>query len=71
MLISDSASSIAAITTGFCEFWVAVICKDMRIPSTMAFKRPPPSPLNAGPRHSGLLISKRTIKFAFSSTLSP
>jgi len=37
----------------------------------MARKSPSPSPLNAGPKHSGLRISKRITKFAFSSTLSP
>lgn len=39
--------------------------------SIMARKRPSPSPLNAGPKHSGRRISNRITKFAFSSTLSP
>lgn len=40
--------------------------------SSMAASRPlPPSPLSAGPKHSGLLISSRTTTLAFSSTLSP
>lgn len=37
----------------------------------MALNKPSPSPRNAGPKHSGRLISKRITKFAFSSTLSP
>lgn len=49
----------------------AAICSDIFIPSFMAFRRPPPSPLRAGPRHSGRLISRRTTKLAFSSTVSP
>lgn len=40
--------------------------------SSMAARRPfPPSPLRAGPKHSGRRISKRTTTLAFSSTLSP
>lgn len=37
----------------------------------MARKSPSPSPLNAGPKHSGRRISNLITKFAFSSTLSP
>lgn len=39
--------------------------------SIIALRSPSPSPLNAGPRHSGRRISNRMTKFAFSSTLSP
>lgn len=40
--------------------------------SSMAASRPfPPSPLRAGPKHSGRRMSKRTTTLAFSSTLSP
>lgn len=40
--------------------------------SFMAASRPwPPSPLRAGPKHSGRLISSFTTTLAFSSTLSP
>lgn len=49
----------------------AEICSDIRIPSFMAFNRPPPSPRRAGPRHSGRRINNLTTKLAFSSTLSP
>lgn len=37
----------------------------------MARKSPSPSPLNAGPKHSGRRISNRITRLAFSSTLSP
>ena len=49
----------------------AAICSDILIPSFIAFSRPPPSPLNAGPRHSGRLINNLTTKLAFSCTVSP
>lgn len=40
--------------------------------SFMPASRPwPPSPLSAGPKHSGRLISSFTTTLAFSSTLSP
>lgn len=40
--------------------------------SSMAASRPfPPSPLRAGPKHSGRRMSRRTTTLAFSSTLSP
>lgn len=40
--------------------------------SSMAANRPaPPSPLSAGPKHSGRRINRRTTTLAFSSTLSP
>lgn len=40
--------------------------------SSMAANSPaPPSPLRAGPKHSGLRIRRRTTTLAFSSTLSP
>lgn len=40
--------------------------------SSIAAKSPlPPSPLSAGPKHSGRLIRRRTTTLAFSSTLSP
>ncbi len=40
--------------------------------SSMAANRPaPPSPLRAGPKHSGRRINRRTTTLAFSSTLSP
>lgn len=40
--------------------------------SSMAASRPlPPSPLRAGPKHSGRRIRSRTTTLAFSSTLSP
>lgn len=50
---------------------LAAICLDIRTPSFMAFRRPPPSPRNAGPRHSGRRIKSRTTRLAFSSTFSP
>lgn len=40
--------------------------------SSIAASRPfPPSPLRAGPKHSGRRMSRRTTTLAFSSTLSP
>lgn len=39
--------------------------------SIIALRSPSPSPLNAGPKHSGRLISSLITKLAFSSTLSP
>jgi hypothetical protein len=37
----------------------------------MALSNPSPSPLNAGPKHSGRRIRSRITRLAFSSTLSP
>lgn len=39
--------------------------------SMMARSSPSPSPLSAGPRHSGRRIKRRITRLAFSSTLSP
>ena len=39
--------------------------------SMMARSSPSPSPLKAGPKHSGLRINNLITKLAFSSTLSP
>lgn len=45
---------------------------DILMASSIAAKRPlPPSPLRAGPKHSGLRMRRRTTTLAFSSTLSP
>lgn len=45
---------------------------DILIASSIAARSPlPPSPLKAGPKHSGLRMRRRTTTFAFSSTLSP
>lgn len=45
---------------------------DILMASSMAANRPlPPSPLRAGPKHSGLRMRRRTTTLAFSSTLSP
>lgn len=45
---------------------------DILMASSIAANRPlPPSPLRAGPKHSGLRMRRRTTTFAFSSTLSP
>lgn len=45
---------------------------EMRMASSMAASSPePPSPLRAGPKHSGFRINSRTTTLAFSSTLSP
>ena len=45
---------------------------DILMASSMAASRPlPPSPLRAGPKHSGRRMSSRTTTLAFSSTLSP
>ena len=41
------------------------------ISEIIPFNKPSPSPLKAGPKHSGRLISNRITRFAFSSTLSP
>jgi hypothetical protein len=39
--------------------------------SMMALSKPSPSPLSAGPKHSGRRIRRRITRLAFSSTLSP
>lgn len=45
---------------------------DILMASSIAANRPlPPSPLRAGPKHSGLRMRRRTTTLAFSSTLSP
>lgn len=45
---------------------------EMRMASSMVASSPElPSPRRAGPKHSGLRISRRTTTLAFSSTLSP
>ena len=45
---------------------------EIRMASSMAASNPePPSPLRAGPKHSGFRMSSRTTTLAFSSTLSP
>lgn len=55
----------------YLTFRLSAIRSDILLASMMALNRPSPSPRRAGPKHSGLLISRRIIKFAFSSTLSP
>lgn len=45
---------------------------DILMASSIAASRPlPPSPLSAGPKHSGRRMRRRTTTLAFSSTLSP
>ena len=70
-LSSPSTSVTALRNLRFSSSLEAAICSDINMPSVMALSRPPPSPRSAGPRHSGRLISKRTTRLAFSSTLSP
>jgi hypothetical protein len=62
LVLSDAGEEGRSLQA-LAEMWMA---------SSMAASNPlPPSPLRAGPKHSGRRISSRTTTLAFSSTLSP